>query len=383
MLPALYGEGGRGGEAVRVGKWETRGRLAIFQNLQNPDLATLAAFEDIIDVRSPAEYALDHVPRAVNLPVLGDEERAQIGTIYVQDSRLRARRMGAALVARNIAVHLEGAMKDKPGAWAPLIYCWRGGQRSNAMATVLSQVGWRPCVIAGGYRTWRRSVTAALYDAEPDLKVLLLDGYTGSAKTEILGRVAALGVQTLDLEDLAEHRGSLFGALAGRAQPGQKLFETRLLTALHGLDRSRPVLVEAESSKIGERMVPPMLWKAMSDAPRIELRAPPAARARYLVEAYSDIIADRERLEGALAALPGRHGRARLAEWLALARAGAFAALAEALMEAHYDPAYERSSRADTRPCLGVIAVDDLNPRSRQGAAEAVAALVSEGAPLP
>jgi tRNA 2-selenouridine synthase len=345
-------------------------------NLAVLDPATLARFEDIVDVRTPGEFARDHVPGAINLPVLSDAERAEVGTIYVQRSRLEARRLGAAHVARNIAAHLEEALKDKPGAYAPLIYCWRGGQRSNAMATVLSQVGWRPTVMAGGYKTYRRWVTARLYEAEPAFRLILLDGNTGSAKTEILGGLRESGVQTLDLEGLAAHRGSLFGALAGTAQPSQPLFESRLLAALDRLDPARPILVEAESSKIGDLNIPPTLWKAMAAAPRIELRAPRERRARYLVEAYADILEDAERLEEALGRLPGRHGKKRLAEWRAMARTGAFEALAEALMEAHYDPAYERS-RADARPPLGVVVMDNLETAGLRAAASQVAALAA------
>lgn len=218
----------------------------MIQTLASADPAGFAASDGIVDVRSPAEFAEDHVPGAVNLPVLDDAERARVGTIYVQELRMKARRLGAALVARNIARHLEEGLKDKPGSWAPLIYCWRGGQRSNAMATVLEQVGWRPTVLSGGYKTYRRRVTAALYDAEPDFRVILLDGYTGVAKTEVLGRLERLGVQTLDLEGLAAHRGSLFGALPGHPQPHQKGFELALLARVDALDRTRPVVVEAK-----------------------------------------------------------------------------------------------------------------------------------------
>jgi tRNA 2-selenouridine synthase len=219
----------------------------------------LAAYDEIIDVRTPAEFALDHVPGAVNLPVLSNDERAWVGTIYVQDSRMKARRIGAALVACNIAGHLEGALEDRPGSYAPLIYCWRGGQRSLAMATVLAQVGWRPTRLAGGYMTYRRRVTAALYEGGTPLRLIVLDGYTGSAKTELLGRLAAQGVQTLDLEGLAGHRGSLFGAIAGQGQPSQKMFESTLLADLERLDPTRPIVVEAESSKIGQLNLPPDL----------------------------------------------------------------------------------------------------------------------------
>jgi tRNA 2-selenouridine synthase len=336
-----------------------------------------ARFDDIIDVRSPAEFAEDHIPGAISLPVLDNEERARVGTIYVQQSRFLARRIGAALVARNIAAHLEGPLSDRAPSYAPLIYCWRGGQRSNAMATVLSQVGWRPTLLAGGYRTYRRGVTAALYDGEAVLRLVLLDGYTGSAKTEILNQLGAHGVQTLDLESLAGHRGSLFGGFAGCRQPSQKMFESRLLGAIQSLDASRPIVVEAESSKIGEIMTPPLLWRSMATAPRIEIVASRGARARYLVSAYADVTADPVALAAALGALPGRHGAKRTSEWSEMASVGRFVDLAESLVEWHYDPAYERSSRRDARPRLRTITMEGLEPAMLADAAAEIAGVVN------
>jgi len=343
------------------------------------DAQSLAGFDAILDVRSPGEFAEDHVPGAENLPVLDDAERAVVGTIYVQQSRLLARRIGAAHVARNIAGHLEGALANRPGSFHPLIYCWRGGQRSNAMATILSQVGWRVTLLAGGYKTYRRAVKERLYDQDQALNFVLLDGHTGSAKTEILHRLAARGVQVLDLEGLAAHRGSLFGAIPGRPQPSQKLFESRLLQALDGLDPGRPIVVEAESSKIGERMTPPLIWKAMQAAPRIEIRAPREARAAYLVEAYPEMTRDRGALEAIFARLPAYPGQRRLEDWRGLADAGAFAELAAALMEHHYDPAYDRSSRKGSRAWRGLVEVAGLDAAAQERAADEIARLALEG----
>jgi tRNA 2-selenouridine synthase len=351
--------------------------MAEIEVIESADAASLSAFDMLIDVRSPAEFAEDHVPGAVNLPVLSNQERAEVGTIYVQESRFLARKIGAAMIARNVAQHLETALADRDGGFRPLIYCWRGGQRSNAMATILSQVGWRTGLLSGGYRTYRRHVTARLYDSPLAIRPVLLDGATGSGKTELLARAAERGVQVLDLEGLAEHRGSLFGAL-GRPQPSQKLFESRLLAALEEIDPARPVLVEAESSKIGQRMVPPALWTAMSEAPRIEVVAPAQARARYLVQAYGELTADRAALDEAFGRLPVHPGRKRLADWQALADAGDFEALALAVMELHYDPAYVRSSRKDERVRLGVVALDDLRAEDLERAASDIVRLVAE-----
>jgi tRNA 2-selenouridine synthase len=234
------------------------------------------------------------------------------------------------------------------------------------------QVGWRPTLLEGGYRTYRRRVSAALYDAQPNFQVVLLDGYTGVAKTEVLRRLDLLGVQTLDLEALASHRGSLFGGLGAAPQPRQKAFESALLARLDALDPRRPVVVEAESSKVGDLNLPPTLWKAMLAARRIELAAPRRARARYLTGAYRDIIADRAALDAALTRLPRHHGKERLGDWRSLAAAGSFEELAAALIEHHYDPAYERSRRPDTRACLETIALDDLDDTSLDRAARRI-----------
>ena len=193
----------------------------MIRTLAAADCEALAAFPDVIDVRSPGEFALDHIPGAINLPVLDDAERALVGTIYVQTSRADARRIGAALVARNIAAHVEGPLSDKSPAFAPLVYCWRGGQRSNAMATILDQIGWRPTVLEGGYRTYRRAVAAFVCDGAPLWKVVLLSGATGCAKTEVLIAAGALGVQVLDLEGMASHRGSLLGERVATHSPAR------------------------------------------------------------------------------------------------------------------------------------------------------------------
>lgn len=349
----------------------------MIQVIDTIDLKTLAGFDDVIDVRSPAEFAEDHAPGAINLPVLSDEERAEVGTIYVQTSRFDARRIGGAYVARNIAAHLAGPLADRPPPWRPLVYCWRGGMRSAAMAAILSEVGWRTALLKGGYRTWRAHVRERLYDRAPQLKLVLLDGGTGSGKTELLSLLAERGVQTLDLEGLACHRGSLLGALPGRPQPPQKLFEGELLLALEELDPSRPVVVEAESSKVGERMIPPGLWQVMQAAPRIEIRAPLEERARYQARVYADI-AGRADLIDLLERLPDRLGRKRLEAWRAMAEASDHEALAAELMEAHYDPAYRRSSKKLPHPTLGVVEVESLDADGLSRAAQEIAGLVAQ-----
>lgn len=319
-------------------------------------------FDDIIDVRAPSEYAEDHIPGAINLPVLDDEERAKVGTIYKQVNPFAARKLGAALVAQNAAKHLQTVLADRPGSWRPLVYCWRGGQRSGSFAMILAQIGWRVDTIQGGYKAWRGLVVDSVYHHGFRAPVIVLDGNTGSGKTALLPHLAALGVQVLDLEAMAHHRGSLFGAVG--AQPSQKAFETALAYQIRNLDPSRPVIIEAESSKIGNCRLPAAIWKAMSAAPRITIQAPVAARADHLITAYPDMISDPEKLLRIIAQLRPCHSAERIDAWLALAAAGDFAPLAQELMQHHYDPRYTkhraRATHLDTVIQVPTLAADQL-----------------------
>ena len=341
-------------------------------------LAELLAhdFDALIDVRSPAEFEEDRIPGAINLPVLDNAERAEVGTIYVQESPFRARKIGAAKVFRNAARHVEGLLMEQDGGWRPLVYCWRGGQRSGSFSYLLKEIGWRSETIAGGYQTYRRLVHRALYTDPVPHRVVLLDGYTGTAKTALLPLLAARGVQVIDLEGLANHRGSLLGGLAG-GQPGQKRFESALAGALAQADPARPLLLEAESNKIGNLLIPPSLWAAMKRAPRIELAAALAARARYLVAAYEDLWTDPDRLEALLRRLEPIRGREVVAGWLARRAAGDMTGLAAALMAEHYDPAYAKSRKSIGREAIATVPAEDLGEAGLAAAADRIAAALA------
>lgn len=309
-------------------------------------------FDTVIDVRSPAEFAEDHMPNAVSLPVLSNEERSLVGTIYKQESPFKARKIGAALVARNAARHIEETLADFDGGWRPLVYCWRGGQRSGSFASILSEIGWRAETVKGGYRSYRRLVATSLYETSFAGRVVLLDGNTGTGKTEVLARLKSQGFQTLDLEDLARHRGSVLGS--GGAQPSQKGFESQIAGALARLDLQRPVVIEAESSKIGRLLVPPALFEAMRDAPRIELRAPLDARAVFLAQTYGSA---KDELADSVLRLRILRGAAKVEGWARLIREGALEDAARALMTEHYDPSYAKSrSKAAAYPKIVVTA---------------------------
>ncbi|WGH78063.1 tRNA 2-selenouridine(34) synthase MnmH [Jannaschia ovalis] len=342
------------------------------RTLTSPLLDALP-FDDVIDVRSPSEFAEDHIPGALNLPVLDDAERAKVGTIYTRQDRFLARRIGAALVARNAARHLEEALADRGGGWRPLVYCWRGGQRSGAFATILGQVGWRAETIEGGYRAYRRLVKRALYDAPFANRLILIDGGTGTGKTQLLDHLGTLGAQVVDLEGLAAHRGSNFGALEV-PQPSQKMFESRLLPELARLDPDRPVFMEAESNAIGDILIPPALWKAMGTAEVVRLEAPLPARARFLTTTYPDLTADPHLLASRIDALRPYQPRERIEDWHALAAEERFAALAEGLIAHHYDPRYGRTTR-EGRRVIGEVTLTDLSEGDRARAAAEVLAI--------
>ncbi|MFA8442064.1 tRNA 2-selenouridine(34) synthase MnmH [Yoonia sp.] len=333
-------------------------------------------FDTVIDVRSPAEFAEDHIPGAINLPALSNEQRAEVGTIYKQISAFDGRKIGAGMVIRNVADHIDGPLMEKDGAWRPLVYCWRGGQRSGVFSTLLSEIGWRADTVKGGYTSFRRLVKASLYDDPLPHRIVLLDGFTGTAKTEILPRLAARGVQVIDLEGLARHRGSLLGGMPG-GQPSQKAFETGLATALSKLDTARPVVVEAESSKIGRIAIPASVWAAMLAAPRIVIQAPMVARAAYLATAYREVIEDPEIVTEKLEPLRRLRGHATVDRWVALSAEGALVDLSHALMVDHYDPSYAKSRRIDEREVLAEVSVDTLDDAGQERAADGIAAAVN------
>lgn len=337
-----------------------------------------APFDDIIDVRAPAEYNDDHLPGAISLPVLDDEDRARVGYIYKQVSPFDARKLGAALVARNAARHLEQRLADRPRDWQPLVYCWRGGQRSGSFALILAQIGWRVTTLEGGYKAWRRLVVDALYDHPFPAPVVLLDGNTGSAKTEVLAHLPAAGVQVLDLEGLALHRGSLFGEIG--PQGSQRGFEGRLARAVAALNPAAPVMIEAESAAIGRLKLPPALWAAMRRAPRIELRAPLEERARFLIRSYGDLTEDANLLSARIDRLRPFHAAARIENWQAQARRGEFVDLAADLMASHYDPRYARHRQRMTFQDAPIRLLDApcLSPEALPGLARQIANLVTD-----
>ena len=326
--------------------------------------SALAQFDAILDVRSPAEYAEDHVPQALSCPVLDDAERARVGTLYKQVSPFTAKKAGAALVARNIARHVETSFADKPSGWKPLVYCWRGGKRSGAMAHVLREIGWDAKTLEGGYKSYRKHVVDELCELPQRFRFRVIHGVTGSGKSRFLRALRKTGAQTLDLEELAAHRGSVLGNLPERPQPSQKMFESLLLRELMDLDSVKPVYVEGESRKIGQLQVPAALIETMRAAECVVLEAGLDTRVALLMDEYRHFFEDPATLGAQLDCLVELHGRERIDQWKRLAAQGEWRALVARLLEEHYDPAYKRSAarnfaRLPNAPVLRVPAADD------------------------
>ncbi|MEO8132836.1 MAG: tRNA 2-selenouridine(34) synthase MnmH [Betaproteobacteria bacterium] len=309
------------------------------------DISELADFPDRIDVRSPGEYDHDHIPGARSHPVLDNEERIRIGTLHKQDSAFAAKKAGAALVARNIAGMLETAFAGQPRTWRPLIYCWRGGKRSAALAHVLNEIGWHAVQLKGGYKTYRRHVIDELTRLPKSFSYRVICGVTGSGKSRLLLALREAGAQVLDLEGLARHRGSLLGDLPDAPQPSQKAFESLLCEQLQQFDPERIVYVESESKKVGEIRVPQNLIDAMWISGCVRVEATLEQRLQLLLEEYVHFIEDPEALHRKLGHLVALHGKEATLRWRAFSDAGDWSGLVADLLHAHYDPAYLRSMR--------------------------------------
>jgi tRNA 2-selenouridine synthase len=303
----------------------------------------LSDFDCVIDTRSPGEFALDHLPGAINCPVLSNEERVTVGTLYKQTSAFDAKKVGAVLVARNIATHVEKLFHDKPKSWKPLIYCWRGGTRSGAMTHILRSIGWPAVQLEGGYKSWRAQVVRDLETLPNGFDYRVVCGRTGSGKSRLLEALDKAGAQVLDLEKLAAHKGSVLGDLADEPQPTQKMFESGIWTALSRFDATRPVYVEAESKKVGKLRVPQPLIEKMWQGECLEIVAAEPLRVALLREEYAHLIANRELLFFKLDCLQHLHAKEQIATWKSLAETGQWDEFVSDMLTQHYDPAYNRS----------------------------------------
>jgi tRNA 2-selenouridine synthase len=308
-------------------------------------LAQLDSFDTIIDARSESEYALDRLPDAVNWPTLNDQERHEVGTEYKQVSAFDARKRGAVMAARNIAQHIETHCADKPKNWKPLIYCWRGGQRSGSLSLVLSQIGFDVHIIDGGYKAFRAEMLVDTAQLATIFDYRVICGPTGSGKTRLLTSLATAGAQVLDLEAMADHRSSVLGLIPGQPQPSQKQFDTRVWDALRKLDPNQLVWAESESKKVGNVSIPDALMSALRASSCARLELPVEERVKLLMEDYDFFVKDRAFFCERLDVLKDLRGTAVIEDWKARVHAGQVEGVVRELLEIHYDPGYASSTR--------------------------------------
>ena len=322
-------------------------------------------YQTIIDVRSPSEFEIDHIVGAINCPVLYDEERVKVGTIYKQESSFKAKIIGSSLTAKNIAFHIESKFIEENGSWQPLIYCWRGGQRSKSFSIVLSEVGWRTSQLRGGYKDYRNDVIKFLEDIGSKLKIVLIGGQTGSAKTKILHSIKSQGGQILDLEGLANHKGSLLGSIPNLKQPSQKFFESILYFEINKLNLRRIIYVEAESSKIGNLHIPKSIWSKMIDSPRIQILADIDTRSSFLIHDYEYMCKNPILISPMIEGLKNRIKKDLLDDWQKMINEKKWFDLTKSFLSNHYDPSYS-SNTSNTKKnelkLLKEIKVNSLNP---------------------
>lgn len=311
------------------------------------DVTQLQEFDEVIDVRTPDEFMDDHIPGAVNFPVLTNEERIVIGTMYKQVSPFEAKKLGAAYIAKKIAHYIENNFLDKPRDWKPLIYCWRGGKRSGSMTHIFRQIGWNAHILEGGYKSYRRSVIDQLDLLPPQFKFQVITGMTGSGKSKVLEKLLELGAQVLDLENLAQHKGSVLGNLPDSPQPSQKMFETLILTQLKELDPQKIVFVESESRKIGSVHVPDVLLNCMRSSPCLRIEASTEARVSFLINDYPYFINQPDNLIRTIDFLKELHGKETLEHWRNLILNQEWTQLVSELLEKHYDALYKRSQNSN------------------------------------
>ncbi|MGB5593697.1 MAG: tRNA 2-selenouridine(34) synthase MnmH [Crocosphaera sp.] len=320
---------------------------------------------EIIDVRSENEFTEDHIPGAINLPVLDNEERKTVGTIYKQISAFEAKKLGASLVFKNISEQINQYFLKKDSRYSPLIYCWRGGQRSQSLAVVLTQIGWRVKVLEGGYKTYRHYVRKQLETVPLQFNYKIICGLTGTGKTYFLHYLKSQGYQVLNLEKIANHRGSLLGQewkTSLEKQPSQKYFDSLLLQEFQRFDLAKPIWIESESYKIGNVYLPGSLWKKMKQSPYFEIQLPLERRVDFLLQEYPHLIEYPDILKDKLQYLKSRYGWDKINQWYHWIDEKLWRELVEDLLIIHYDPAYRRSLKQMSKNTTQTMELSELQP---------------------
>jgi len=326
--------------------------------------ASLLDTHCIIDARTPLEFAEDHLPGAINVPILTDAERVEIGTLYKQQGPQAARIRGLELTCHRfpaIVATIAEAAKGQP----VLVYCWRGGLRSESIAMLLEMTGYPVAKLAGGYKSFRSIVTSFFESVSLPVQLVVLHGMTGSGKTEFLQQLPQQRYTVIDLEGLARHRGSAFGSLGLGEQPPQKRFETLLWDTFRKAPTDRPIVVEGESKRIGRINLPGNLYEVMAASTKVWCDVSVATRvkrlsAEYAREEYRQPMAEAlERIKKKLGGPQYLELQHKLAAW-------DIPGVAQDLIEQYYDMLYYRVRKWEPE---GTISLEDYNSAERELAA--------------
>lgn len=315
----------------------------------------------VIDVRSPAEYEIAHIPGAVNIPLFDNEERARVGTRYAQAGKEAGFLLGLEIAGPKLAGYVKKLNSLFPVHSPLVIYCWRGGMRSNAMAWLFSQAGHEVKLISGGYKAYRGYIREQITTGW-DFRVI--GGMTGSGKTEVLGHIRNLGYQVLDLEDLASHKGSVFGHLGQGDQPNNEWFENQLWERLRQLDASIPVFVEDESRSIGKVSMPEPFYMKLQQSRLYLLEVDFEDRVHRLVEEYG--LFPKKELKENIDKLLGYLGSEAHKKTIALIEEGHLDQAAGLLLK-YYDKKYRESIVRYRKP-EQILSIDTTNGDSYRNA---------------
>jgi tRNA 2-selenouridine synthase len=295
----------------------------------------------LIDVRSEGEFAEATIPGALNIPIFDNEERSAIGTLYHQAGPEQARKLGLKLVAPKLPQKLT-AVERLAGEEDLVVFCWRGGERSRCMAYLLDTMGYNVYRVVGGYKAYRQYVNNYLDREELNQKAVVLHGLTGVGKTEVLVALQEQGIPALDLEGLAEHRGSVFGKVGLPPSPSQKAFESAIVNFFTTIGENSIFFVECESRRIGNPLVPTPLMSSIKKGIRILLYAPIELRVKRLCDVYtSDTDSNIKELQIAVASLEKRIGPSRVDNLNSQLAEGNFEPVVTYLLKSYYDPLYK------------------------------------------
>jgi tRNA 2-selenouridine synthase len=308
----------------------------------------------LLDVRSPAEFAQGHIPGAISFPLFSDEERAIVGTAYKHQSPDHAMQAGLSIIGPRMHEMVTKARAESAGR-PIVVQCWRGGKRSGSVGWLLDFAGLPTSVVDGGYKSYRTHLRTWL--EETPLNLLVLGGATGSGKTELLGELSKLGEQVLDLEGLANHKGSAFGWIGEENQPNTEQFENDIFEVLRAFDPSKRIWVENESRSIGRVFIPEILWTKMKSAFLIHLEVPLELRVQKLVEMYAEDGA-KEALSASFVKIGKRLGGQHVKAALEAVNNGEYHQAAEIALT-YYDKTYYYGLEQSKAPSIEKIFVND------------------------